>query len=351
MKDDKIIYITNEEVNKPNPNMSQEIPQEEQKNIKQPEKKKSLYKYLTTILLAILIYVLCAWSSQVPMSEIIDVELPTIVFASLIITCLVENNYEKIAYIGYLIVICVIYLIQPSYAFLILSALIAQACTSITYKIFYNVYDYNINNTEVVNKKQSRIIQYYHRMKYHIALSIVIFIAFTLLSYYYPSVFQQLVMPALQGMNEGVNNGTVQLSTVPLFTNNFTVAINMFLGGAYFSIVTLYLLIYNALVIGFTGSTLPIVYYLTFTLPHGIVELTAIILSGAAGFRLTQAIITILSGIPNDDAPFTDYVIVGGRMIVDSLILLVIFTILLIIAAFIEANLTIPLGTTILGLI
>lgn len=69
MKDDKIIYITNEEVNKPNPNTSQEIPQEEQKNIKQPEKKKSLYKYLTTILLAILIYVLCAWSSQVPMAE------------------------------------------------------------------------------------------------------------------------------------------------------------------------------------------------------------------------------------------------------------------------------------------
>lgn len=184
-------------------------------------------------------------------------------------------------------------------------------------------------------------------------LSLVIFLASLILSYVYPGTFQSLVLPAVQGLNQGVQNGTIALETISLFTNNFSVALSLFAGGVYFSIPTLYLLIYNGLVIGFTGAQLNLNYFLTYTLPHGIVELSAIVLAGAAGFRITHGIITLLSGIKIKGSDkikyFKAHGIIAIKMIIDAIILILIVAILLIIAAYIEANLTIPLGNLILG--
>ncbi|MBE6494119.1 MAG: stage II sporulation protein M [Methanosphaera stadtmanae] len=196
-------------------------------------------------------------------------------------------------------------------------------------------------------------VSYIHRMKYYVLLSLIIFLASLLLSYVYPGTFQSLVLPAVQGLNQGVQNGTVKLETIPLFTNNFSVALSLFAGGVYFSIPTLYLLIYNGLVIGFTGAQLNLSYFLTYTLPHGIVELSAIVLAGATGFRITHGIITLLSGIKikgsNKSKYFKEHGIIAIKMIIDAIVLILLVAILLLIAAYIEANLTIPIGNLILG--
>lgn len=196
-------------------------------------------------------------------------------------------------------------------------------------------------------------ISYIHRMKYYVLLSLVIFIASTILSYVYPSTFQSLVLPAVQGLNQGVQNGTIALETVPLFTNNFSVALSLFVGGVYFSIPTLYLLIYNGLVIGFTGAQLNLSYFLTYTLPHGIIELSAIVLAAAAGFRITHGIITLLASIKikgsDKSKHFKEHGTIAIKMIIDAIFLILIVAILLLIAAYIEANLTILIGNLILG--
>lgn len=189
------------------------------------------------------------------------------------------------------------------------------------------------------------IIRFFQRIKYHILLSFIIFVSFAVLGYLYPSVFQHLVQPVLNNMHQGVENGTVKLETMPLFINNFSVALNMIVGCFTLSVSTIYLLIYNALLVGYTGIFLPLHYYLSMTLPHGIFELTAIILAGASSFRLTQAILVFLLRLLNNDEnskPMKEHLKVSIYMAVDAILLIGLIMILLIIAAFIEANVTIP---------
>jgi uncharacterized membrane protein SpoIIM required for sporulation len=107
-------------------------------------------------------------------------------------------------------------------------------------------------------------------------------------------------------------------------------------------------LAFNAIVVGYTGYTTNLLYFLSFTLPHGIIELFAIILAGAAGFRITHALLTILNGIKIKDENraniFADHVEIACKMLFDVLVMIIITAVLLIIAAYIEANLTIPIG-------
>lgn len=345
--DSKNIYHHIDNINK-NVKEAEKIENENSKTIA------SINKYLLTVAVAAIIYIVCAWTAQVQLAEIIDIELPLVALLALIITFLADHNYRTIGYIGYLIITVATYLlVNPSYAFIIVTALIAQVSIDCINQIYINKHDFKIQENSIIEENTTitkRIVNYFQRIKYHILLSLVLFIAFTLLGFFYPSVFQSIILPAMQGLQQGVQQGTVQLETIPLFINNYTVAFNMFLGGVYLSIPTLYLLIYNALLIGFTGTTVPLPYFLSFTLPHGVVELTAIILAGGAGFRITQAFLTILSGIKrNDGGKFSDYFVKGAKMAIDSIILMIIIMVLLLIAAFIEANLTIAIGTSILG--
>ena len=204
------------------------------------------------------------------------------------------------------------------------------------------------------DKRSNFFIEHFHRIKYHLLLSLVIFVIFTLLGFFYPSVFQSAVLPALQRMSDGVQQGTIKLETISLFTNNFSVAMSIIMGGIYFSTATGYLLIFNALVVGYSACSMNIYHFLSFTLPHGILELSGIIIAGAAGFRLTHAVLALLSGIRLDKENKKDIFIkhaeICGKMLVDILIMIVIIAILLIIAAYIEANLTVPIGKMILGM-
>ncbi|WP_455644669.1 stage II sporulation protein M [Methanosphaera sp.] len=183
----------------------------------------------------------------------------------------------------------------------------------------------------------------YHRMKYHILLSFIIFLGFIVLSYYYPHCFETLVRYKI---NPNAPQH-VPFDTVHLFLNNIFVITGLTLGGVFFSFPTIYLLIYNASLIGYMGFHTAIAFYMVFMIPHGIFEFIALILGGAIGFRITHAIITIIKGI------FTRKLKINVKialfMIRDCIIPLVIMIILLIIAAYIEANITIPLGQHILG--
>lgn len=93
-----------------------------------------------------------------------------------------------------------------------------------------------------------------------------------------------------------------------------------------------------------SGGITPL-HFLIYTLPHGIFELTGFIIAGAAGFRIT----TLVGGLIKS--------LLKGKPIVDqywklkdSLTLLLIAIVLLLIAAFIEANITMVLGNYITGL-
>lgn len=82
-----------------------------------------------------------------------------------------------------------------------------------------------------------------------------------------------------------------------IMTNNIRVSIGAFAGGMTAGIVTILMLIYNGLMLGIVAAA---VYqdgfatawnFWAFVAPHGVIELTAIFIAGAAGLMLAWAII------------------------------------------------------------
>jgi uncharacterized membrane protein SpoIIM required for sporulation len=85
------------------------------------------------------------------------------------------------------------------------------------------------------------------------------------------------------------------LASSMIMTNNITVSFLAFALGITFGLGTLYLMAFNGLMVGTLaglchahGLSIP---FWSFVLPHGVIELTAIFVAGAAGFLLATALL------------------------------------------------------------
>ena len=128
-----------------------------------------------------------------------------------------------------------------------------------------------------------------------------------------------------------------RLSTVSfsyIAKNNLIVIMRLVLGSFLLGIPTLTSIIISGINTGYTiaQSNLPIDIVLTLTLPHGIFEIPAIIIAGAAGFKIPYEIVRYLAG--KKEQPLTK------EDIKEYLTLALISIILIIIAAFVEAYVT-----------
>lgn len=340
-----IIYFNNDDKSSDNEKTDSDM-----KKIDNQRKNTSLNDYLIACTISILLYLVCAWGSQIAFTEVIDLELPLAIFFTIILTSLSLQGYTKIAYLAFAAISCVCFFIGSAYTFIFV--------ISLTGNVIYKVIEWISLNRDYFNtpSPESKIIRGFpSRMKYYVILSLFIFLIFVVLGYFYAGVFQPIVQPSVNGIHEGVQQGTVKLETIPLFMNNFSVAMKMVMGGLYFSTMTIYLLVFNALVIGYSACITNLGYFLSFTLPHGIIELFAIVLAGAAGFRVTHSIFVLITGIKLRDENrreiFIDHVETCCKMLTDVLIMIIIIAVMLIIAAYIEANLTIPIGKSLYEMI
>jgi uncharacterized membrane protein SpoIIM required for sporulation len=89
--------------------------------------------------------------------------------------------------------------------------------------------------------------------------------------------------------------GSSPMMSTTIMTNNIKVGVLAFGLGLTFGIGTTYILLFNGLMLGALGAIyfragLSLAFWATI-LPHGVIELTAIFLSGAAGFVLAGALI------------------------------------------------------------
>ena len=105
------------------------------------------------------------------------------------------------------------------------------------------------------------------------------------------------ILPAemAQGVNPdrlGEGNGAVDssLMSASIMTNNIKVAIFAFAGGITFGLVTVYLLVYNGIIIGALAALFwhheKSYYFWAYIVPHGMIELTAIFIAGGAGLLM-----------------------------------------------------------------
>ncbi len=84
--------------------------------------------------------------------------------------------------------------------------------------------------------------------------------------------------------------------SVKLFINNFGACLLLFLGGASFGILTIFIMSLNGIVIGAIMEIIhkdhSWVFIAAALLPHGIFEIPAFIISGALGILLAQSLIS-----------------------------------------------------------
>ena len=199
--------------------------------------------------------------------------------------------------------------------------------------------------------------------KWFLTISVLIFVIPLFIGYLYADQVATYIQPMVEAFEQKVEDGTVTLTTSSLFLNNVEVAIIIYALSALGAVLGVFVLANNGLFVGFYGAEYDLVKYVLLTLPHGIFEIPAIIIATAGGFAILSFALNFIYNIIYPDYSYTDIfdpyfsdvkISMGQRIsssfkknqnrIKESFILLCVSVICLIIAAFIEANITIPLA-------
>ncbi len=197
----------------------------------------------------------------------------------------------------------------------------------------------------------------YKRNELLLIISAAIFIGSMFIGYFLSGFLDQILASTLRSFKDSISKGQIQLTTVSIFTNNLMIALKIYGVGLFFGVFTIIILATQGLFIGYVASKFNIGDFIIYTAPHGIFELSGIIIAGTAGLRLASSIINII----RDILEMRRYMPVGAQLkkILDmnypefkeSLVLFAISALLILIGAFIEANFTIPWGNFIKGII
>ena len=200
------------------------------------------------------------------------------------------------------------------------------------------------------------------------AIFIISFIiGFLLIDY-----IQAYITPVVNTFQERIQTGQVQLTTNSLYINNLQATLIIFLGSFLLGIFGIIAIITNALLIGYfaalystNGQTL---VFILLIIPHGIFEIPSLILASSAGLITLKFLINFLKNLISPDYQYTeifdpiynldkistkDTIKMSWRKnsktLKQAMIILIISIILLLIAAFIEANITQQLASFILN--
>ena len=200
--------------------------------------------------------------------------------------------------------------------------------------------------------------------KWLLLFSTLLFVIPLLFGYFYADSISDYIQPMVDNFQKQVDEGVITLTTQSIFTNNVTVAIMLYALGALGGVLGALILANNGMFIGYFGADFNIYAYLALTLPHGIFEIPAIIIATTGGFVLLSFMLKFIWNLISPDLSyldifdpyFSDVKITPKQRVYaafkknqdkikESFILLCISVVLLIIAAFIEANVTLPLAS------
>lgn len=156
----------------------------------------------------------------------------------------------------------------------------------------------------------------------------------------------------------GSKDGNV--TATELFIHNELGGIGAYIASIFFGIPAIFVIIYTGVNLGLTGALLSHfmpkgwIQYIIYLIPHGIFEFTAMVIQSVAGILLFLFIVDFLKGlIRSEKNGFKEKVIFSyeenKKRFIQSLVLMIFGTILLLIAAPIEAYVSIPLSNFILG--
>lgn len=197
----------------------------------------------------------------------------------------------------------------------------------------------------------------YKRNEILLIISAAVFFGSLFIGYFLAGFLDQILAGILRSFKDSINKGQIQLTTLSIFANNIKIAFYLYGLGITLGIFTLIILSWNGLFIGYVASKFPVGDFIIYTLPHGVFELSGIVIAAAAGLRLGSMLINII----RDILDIRRYMPIGEQFkkildtnyfeFKDSLKLFIIAAVLILIGAFIEANFTVAWGNFIKGVI
>ncbi|MBR3113302.1 MAG: stage II sporulation protein M [Methanobrevibacter sp.] len=183
----------------------------------------------------------------------------------------------------------------------------------------------------------------------------VLFIAVFIASWILASPQMQSVAGDITPLNNPQNTGVGPLE---LFIQNAGGGIMTYLASVFFAIPAIVMVIYNAVNISLIGplfdTILPNggIMFILYLIPHGIFEITATILQSTAGILLFKFIWKFIKAWRSSDTDGAgDAYEKTKKILLQSLALMVIATVLLIIAAPIEAYVSLPVSQFLMGVL
>ncbi|AMD17632.1 membrane protein [Methanobrevibacter sp. YE315] len=189
-----------------------------------------------------------------------------------------------------------------------------------------------------------------------IYIAIVILIVSMVLGYFFEPYLYKYLNPVVEDLTQKVQSGVVKLTFADIFLNNFKIICEMFILGLLFCFSAV-ILSFNGFFVGyyvaFSGNLFEVLLYI---IPHGIFELSSCALACASGFVLFNFLYKFLKALLiQEDGSFKNKLANSFDSSYDKLkqacILFVTSVILLIIAGFVEAYLTIPIAEFVIGVL
>lgn len=190
------------------------------------------------------------------------------------------------------------------------------------------------------------LLTYTRQLKHYFIAATLVFLVGIWLGYYDYGHFQHLIdaqRDRLQSIVDSLSAGKYKnvLLFVFIFLNNTIVSILMMYLGSFFMILPLYSLITNGMLLGYLAAhnDQGWGYFLKAILPHGIIEIPTVIVASAFGIRLGVLTLQALLSLPFPARRIRS----GGRLIAFfkiSVPLMLVFVVLLLIAAVIESTFT-----------
>ena len=181
-----------------------------------------------------------------------------------------------------------------------------------------------------------------------ISATAILFITL-ILGYFLEPYLYSYFNPVVDAFTEKVETGVIKLTFESIFFNNIQIVFAMFIYGFVFCFSAL-ILAFNGFFVGFyVATTDNLLYTALLIIPHGIFEFSSCIIACASGFVLFNFVYRFLKAIhKQDDGPAREILSTAFSESSDKLkqaiILVLVASVLMAVAGFVEVYLTLPIG-------
>lgn len=189
-----------------------------------------------------------------------------------------------------------------------------------------------------------------------ICLSVAILLISLVLGYLLEPFLHSFLSPVVDDLTQKVQSGVITLTFHDIFLNNIRIVFQMFIYGLAFCFSAV-VLAFNGFFVGYYAATsADLVKTVLLIIPHGIFEFSSCILACASGLILFNFIYIFLRTLwkeTNDSVKISiaNSFNASSRKLKQAIIILVIASILMAVAGFIEVYLTIPIAEFIIKLL